>query len=406
MPPGRDRIEAEWRVRRRRGIDLTERSLASFYRGTSEEMRALFRVAEMDPDHALIRCGRADQAFVISPQVFEPDERGRSYRLRPNVRSIWLRQITLRNGPFGLFQVLDTPEHRAAAVRAGAIVDEGSAQHTNSWGLRGPEPDLSAPVRGIVLGDSFMQGMFVGDEDTPPLCLERYLRSAWKVPVTIVNTGHIGYSPEQYYYSLREYGERVKPQFVVVSVCPNDFGDGLAVLRGEGDGFDEAEFWLGEIQQWCHSRVIPPACWSSSPLISRSSECDWTRSTRAGSATSPTRPGGLLRPAQRVHRRIHEVMAGRPHGAGRRCRDASLYNYADRRRPLLAPGAALWAEIVGRRLALLVDLHPTGGWPRGRRPVVDRPGDPIDRAGSATRALTPTPSANTMAGTTRSGSRV
>ena len=79
---------------------------------------------------------------MISPQVFERDDSGRSYRLRPMTRSVWLRQITLHNGPFGLFQVLDTPEHRAAAGAAGAIVDDRSVQNTNSWGLRGPEPNL------------------------------------------------------------------------------------------------------------------------------------------------------------------------------------------------------------------------------------------------------------------------
>src|SRR5438132_8623637 len=98
LPPDRDQIEAQWRLRRRRGIELTHEVLATFYRDTTEEMRALFRVAGMDPEHGLIRYGRGDQAFLISSQVFEPDDRGRSYRLRPNIRSVWLRQITLRNG--------------------------------------------------------------------------------------------------------------------------------------------------------------------------------------------------------------------------------------------------------------------------------------------------------------------
>ncbi len=241
LEPDRAQVDAEWRNRRERGVKQTLEVLTRFYDQTTEEMRELFRVAEMDPEHGLIRWGRGDQAFLISPQVFEPDEHGRSYRLRPGTRSVWLRQITLHNGPFGMFQVLDTPQHRAAAVRAGGIVNEGSVQNTNSWGVRGAEPDVSAPVRGIVLGDSFMQAMFNGDGETPAVYLERYLQSAWKVPVSILNTGHIGYSPEQYYFTLCEYGERMRPWFVVVSVCPNDFGDGQAVLRGEGDWFDEAE---------------------------------------------------------------------------------------------------------------------------------------------------------------------
>jgi hypothetical protein len=227
LEPDRAEVEAQWRVRRQHGIAETLKSLTSFYQATTEEIRDLFRVAGMDPEHALIRYGRADQAFVISPQVFERDEHGRSYRFRPSTRSIWLRQITIRGGPFAMFQVLDTPGQRAAASNAGAIVDEGSVQNTNSWGLRGAEPDSSAAVRGIALGDSFMQGMFNGDGDTPPGDLELFLQAAWKVPVSVLNTGHIGYSPEQYYYALREYGERFRPQFVVVSVCPKRLSERL-----------------------------------------------------------------------------------------------------------------------------------------------------------------------------------
>ncbi len=44
----------------------------------------------------------------------------------------------------------------------------------------------------------------------------------------------------------------------MVSVCPNDFGDGPAVLRGEGDWFDEAEY-LGSIKSgngWSSARSV------------------------------------------------------------------------------------------------------------------------------------------------------
>ncbi len=350
----RDRVNAEWKVRRRRGLDLTHQSLTRFYNGTTEEMRALFRITEMDPDHALVRYGRADQGFLLSPQVFAADEKGRSYRLRPNTKSVWLRQITLLNGPFGLFQVRDTPEIRAAAGKAGAIVDETSITTTNSWGLRGPEPDLSAPIRGIALGDSFMQGMFNGDNDTPPLDLQRYLSDAWKRPVTVVNTGHIGYSPEQYYYSLLEYGDRVKPWFVIISVCPNDFGDGMAVIRGEGDWYEEAGYWLGQIRQWCASRnalylVVPVP----------------TNVQIEGVRVDEAYPSPLLRVFRTnslrycdplneftdefLRRRIEGEKRGRPIS---RC---DLFNYQINDDHFSPVGARLWAQIVGRRLVLLIN---------------------------------------------------
>src|SRR5262249_48805559 len=123
--------------------------------------------------------------------------------------------------------------------------------------LRGPEPEPKAEVRGVVLGDSFMQGMFNGDDDTPPLHLQRDLESRLGRSVSILDTGHIGYAPEQYYHSLKEYGERFDQPFVVVSGCPNDFGDGDTVMSGGGDDWDEAKYWIGEIFGWCRARSIP-----------------------------------------------------------------------------------------------------------------------------------------------------
>ena len=70
-------------------------------------------------------------------------------------------------------------------------------------------------------------------------------------PVEILNTGHLGYSPEQYYYTLLEYAQRFPPQFVVVSLFANDFGgDVQEVLEGKGD-WEEGCYWLGEIRQYC-----------------------------------------------------------------------------------------------------------------------------------------------------------
>jgi hypothetical protein len=358
LEPDRTRVDAEWQLRRQRGIEETQRSLSNFFRETTEEMRELFRVAGMDPDHALIRYGRAEQAFVISSQVFEPDDHGRSYGFRPNTRSVWLRQITIRNGPFSMFQVPDTPKHRAAAARAGGIVDEGSIQNTNSWGLRGAEPNTSAPVRGIVLGDSFMQAMFNGDADTPPVLLERYLHDTWKQSVSILNTGHIGYSPEQYYYTLAAFGDRFRPQFVVVSVCPNDFGDGMAVMRGQADWLNEADYWLERIQQWCRSRttlclVVAVPVYMQVETTRRDGiypglVCDIVR-------TQSARYCFPLDEFIDEHLRL----AKQAEREGQSRERSRLYNRQIDDDHLSPRGAALWAEIVGRRLVRLFDLSPS-----------------------------------------------
>ncbi len=361
LEPDRTEIESDWARRRKRSIEQTHAFLTRFYIGTSEEMRSLFRVAEMDPDHGLIRYGRGDQAFLISSQVFELDEHGRSYRFRPNTRSVWLRQVTLHDGPFGLFQVLDTPQHREAAERAGAVVDEGSVQTTNSWGLRGPEPDPEAPVRGVVLGDSFMQAMFNRDDETPSIYLAKHLESAFKQRVSIANTGHIGYSPEQYYYSLVEYGDRIKPQFVVISVCPNDFGDGMPVLAGKGDWFDEAAYWIEQIQAWCRSHnvlyvLVPVPTFTHIETVRKDGFYPGQVSNifRA----TPARYCDPLNEFIDEHLRLkRQAMA-----AGGDLTRSTLYNRHIDDDHFSPRGADLWAEIVARRLVLLLETRPEGAF--------------------------------------------
>ena len=68
-----------------------------------------------------------------------------------------------------------------------------------------------------------------------------------------MNAGVLGYSPEQYYYSLVAFAERFRPQFVVVSVFANDFGEASAVLGGRGD-WDEGKHWLDRIVSLSQAR--------------------------------------------------------------------------------------------------------------------------------------------------------
>ena len=57
--PDRVEIEAAHQVERTRTVERTrEFSLTNYYKGAPPEMQNLFRVAGMDPEHALIRSGR------------------------------------------------------------------------------------------------------------------------------------------------------------------------------------------------------------------------------------------------------------------------------------------------------------------------------------------------------------
>ena len=219
-------------------------------------IQKLMRYAGMDPENGLLRWGNHYQTLLLPSTVFAADDTGRSYRLRPHIESVWLRNITPDPHMFMFFLVPDGPGLKEAMRGTTAIRVEESRQTTNSWGLRGPEPDLKAPLRGLVLGDSFMQGLFVGDDNTPPECLRRDLEIRLNTRTSILNTGHLGYSPEQYYYSLEAFAERFQPHFVVVSFFANDFGYLYDALSGQGD-WEEARYWLDAIARHCRARNWP-----------------------------------------------------------------------------------------------------------------------------------------------------
>lgn len=345
LQPSREEIDALLKLRREKTEADTRRSIERFYKSTSDEMRHLFDVSGMSPQDCIVGIGRANNGFLLSSLVFEHDDQGRSYRLKPNVASVWLRQITLDKGPFALFLVPDTPTVRQAAAAVGGIVDETSRQTTNAWGLRGPEPNPSATVRGIVLGDSFMQGMFNDDQHTPPLALERFLADAWNTDVSVLNTGHIGYAPEQYCQTLRALGPKFKPHFVIISVCPNDFGNDNDVVAGQGDDWDEATHWIGEILHWCRATNIP--CMLVPAPLDR-----YVVGLRKD-AWYPGRISNLFQGTSYAYCNPFEyfmeahLRAQRDNFAPGRC---VLFNHHINDNHFSPRGAELWAEVVGTRL--------------------------------------------------------
>lgn len=260
----RDWVDAEWRRRRLFDMEQARIKLRAAYAGYDAKLKGLVRAAGLDPDHALLRWGNFDKALLLPSTVFEADDSGRSYRFRPNFRSIWVRNLRSKEGVLAYFPIPDEPEILGLADEAGASVVQESVQNTNSWGLRGGEPDASADLRGIVLGDSYMQGLFVADDQTPSECLKRVLTDRFKTTVDVLNTGHLGYSPEQEYFTLKEYAGRFPPQFVILSLFANDFGDLFEVLDGRAD-WEENRHWLGEIAEFCEKLDVPlmvvPAPW-------------------------------------------------------------------------------------------------------------------------------------------------
>ena len=153
------------------GIELTRARVEQFYANASPAVQRLLRYAAMDSEHGLLRWGNVDWTILFSSKVFEADDTGRSFRLRPHTRSVWLHGMPLASNVPMFLLVPDSPELTDIIKGMPVRLIEASRQTTNSWGLRSPEPDLDATLRVLVLGDSYMQGLFIGDDETPSECL-------------------------------------------------------------------------------------------------------------------------------------------------------------------------------------------------------------------------------------------
>jgi hypothetical protein len=363
LPPSRADIDADWTARRALGIERTRATYRDFFEhDASAGLQRILRTAQMAPDEVLLRWANIDWTIILSPRVFEADDLGRAYRMRPRVRSFWLRDHTLTRGLTSFFFLPDTPAVRAAVAEAEAVVMPESYQTTNAWGCRGPEPDPAAPVRVLVLGDSFMQGLFIPDDETPAEHLGRFLATSLSQPVSVLNTGHIGYSPEQYARTLREYFDRFHPQFVIVSVCPNDFGPGLAVLAGNGD-WAEAKYWLDDIRRFCRARLTP-CLLVAAPLevqiLSYGNTGYYPGQVAKLWDESRLYFLDLTDPFAAEHLRL---MTERIR-AGERPQTSPLFNGHLHDDHFSPAGAAVWGQVVGRRVIAISDFLGT------KRPVL------------------------------------
>lgn len=353
LEPDRAEVDEHWRDRRDRREVLTREKYRGLFARLTPERQEFLRVAGMGPDDAVVRWGNYDMTFVLSSKVFARDDSGREYRLLPNARAVCIRQMSMFDMDTCQFFVPATPEVLRAAGGAGAEPVTRTEASTNSWGFRGPEPDLEAPVRGLVLGDSFMQGYFVGDDDAPPRRLERSLGEALGERVSILNTGVLGYGPEQEYYTLVAFAERFRPKFVVVATFVNDFGEEKDVMQGGGDWIEPA-YWLEKIQQYCRTRgilcLIAPVPWEGQVTGQRN-----TGDYPGRIATIAHAMGPFFCDATDAFVDEHLAIRREFERAGRPVPTRTpLYN-GDLGDGHFSPrGCALWGRVVAGRVALLL----------------------------------------------------
>ena len=194
-----------------------------------------------------------------------------------------------------------------------------------------------------------------------------------KTRVSILNTGVLGYSPEQYYFSLIALANRFHPQFVVVSVVANDFGNFADVeTRGVGD-WNEGKYWLAKIADYCQSHhwpaLIVPAP-SKGSIVGR-------------------RFPGYLGPLLKIFHvdslsvldptddfvNAHLKLQAKARQKGQTLQECLLFNNSIDDDHFSAAGSEVWAASVGERVMLLL---PEGfsastrsenqALPRGRSP--------------------------------------
>jgi hypothetical protein len=350
--PDRRDVDEEWRRYRLQSIEDTRKQFRAVYAEMERPLQELMRYAGNDPETGLLRWGNLTQTLLLPSTVFDADDSGRSYRLRPQTRSVWLRNIIIQKIPLTFFLVPEGPDLPRAMVGTTAVLVPDSAQTTNSWGLRGPEPDTSAPLRGIVLGDSFMQGLFVADDQTPCECLKRRLSERLGIRVEALNTGHLGYSPEQEYFTLLEYADRLRPHFVVLSLFANDFGT-IEELFSGGGAWDEARYWIGLIAQFCRTRGL--ICLTIPVPLERQMTGRRFAGYYPGKLTNLMGgPGSVYYDPIEDFVTEHLRLMNEGEKAGHRPYHCPLFNGHIADGHFSPAGCRVWADAVSRRLELLL----------------------------------------------------
>ena len=154
--------------------------------------------------------------------------------------------------------------------------------------------------------------------------------------------------------AFQQYVERFRPNFVVIGVCPNDFGDIGAVLkRGEGN-WNEARYRLDAIHYRCRLAdarcILVPIPWIDQMRTPRDSANYPGALERAGNFMSVDYCDPIedfVEASLRLSRKADR--SGSPYPWN------PLYNGRIQDHHLSPIGADVWGKTVARRIALLVE---------------------------------------------------
>lgn len=169
-----------------------------------------------------------------------------------SVAALLLVEVLLRGAGIGSDQFL-RPDPvlgvRFIPSKAGLSQDRcyRARVSTNAHGWRGNEISLAKPegvYRVLVLGDSFMAGLQVQDDETFSRVLEyRLNRGTAPRRVEVVNFGVPSWGTDQQYLALREYGLSFKPDLILLALyAQNDISDNYSVLQSKASTYPKPFF--------------------------------------------------------------------------------------------------------------------------------------------------------------------
>lgn len=150
--------------------------------------------------------------------------------------------------------------HHPSATMIDDKPDYTYRSKTNSTGFRDGEFDSTNDdhiIKGLVLGDSFVQGLGAPADSTWPHLLEQVLNSNDSIRYRIYNCGIAGSDPFFEYVLLRDKLLKLHPDLVIMSINYSDINDyitrgGMERFRPDSTTAFSKGPWFEPIYKYCH----------------------------------------------------------------------------------------------------------------------------------------------------------
>lgn len=140
---------------------------------------------------------------------------------------------------WGDINLVGNPDHRMTQLAYSDVNSDGVRSALEPGEFRKEDFNI------IMLGDSFVYGMFLGRQDTIPFRLEQLAHEAGYSNIHVVNFGWVSSSPYLSLRLLRDIGKKYQPDLVIDVVDMTDFWDDTFYRNAvERRGFFTLAHWM------------------------------------------------------------------------------------------------------------------------------------------------------------------